>query len=400
MVSSTLFSFSVIISLASAVVKSPVQGPLKGFNYNPDDDPKTLFPVVKDGLPKIGAPGFSSARLYTTLAQGTEKATPHPAFKAAGDTNTSILIGLAVSLGDASFQNELTALEAVLEDNDNTYGNLVSKNLIVGISVGNEDFYRQSLQGTPMGNNLGAGSKATTIMKQINQVRQRLAKMDPPLDTKIPVGHADTRAMWTRDEYGKQLLQPHPDQGNFKPVDFIGMQEFQYWEGYDIHNWTSFRTETLPAIKAVAGDIPVWVTETGWPTTGPKCCDGAPADSGMKGELAYTGKKEAQIFWKNVGCDTLFAGGSDARNVWWYRVLANTDKSSKADAPRDWDILSGIKGDDATASFPLDCNVVPPTVPAPTAAKVAGAAMVVPGWGVVLPVLAMLAYGLVGTLVL
>lgn len=407
---STILSFLFAISLSSAIVQCPVRGPLKGFNYNPDDDVTILFPLVKNELPKIGAPGFTSARLYTALDPGSAKPVPHPAFKAAGDTGTAVLIGLAVSLGDTSFQNELTALTAVLEDKDGTYGNLVSKNLIVGISVGNEDFYRQSIQGTPMAANQGAGSKPPVIMGQINQVRQKLAKQAPSLVTKIPVGHADTWQMWTKEEYGKQLLIAHPDQQNFEPIDFIGMQEFSYWEGYDVHNWTSYRTEALTAVKDAAGSIPIWATEAGWPVSGPKCCDGPPSDSGKPGLLAWPGKDEAEIYWKGVGCETLFAGtGSDARNTWWYRVFASTAKSSQADGAIDWQILSAVQGSTgATAAFPLDCSVPMPSVPTPTSARPTatgapktnaavglGATITLPKWRIMSPMSILCLHGLV-----
>ena len=46
----------------------------------------------------------------------------------------------------------------------------------------------------------------------------------------------------------------------FEPIDFIGMQDFGYWDGYDIHNWTAYRTEALAEVKAIAGDIPIWVS--------------------------------------------------------------------------------------------------------------------------------------------
>ena len=372
---SAILSLSVIIHLTSAIVQSPVQGPLKGFNYNPDDDAATLFPLVKNELPKIGAPGFTSARLYTAVDPNSANAVPHPAFKAAGDTGTAVLIGLAVSLGNASFQKELTALTAVLEDKSGTYGNLVSKNLIVGISVGNEDFYRQSIQGTPQAATQGAGSQPPIIMYQINQVRQKLAQQTPSLASKIPVGHADTWQMWTKEEYGKQLLTAHPEQGGFQPVDFVGMQEFLYWEGYDVHNWTAYRTEALATVKSLAGNIPVWATETGWPVSGDaKCCDGPPTDAGMPGLLAWPGNDEAEVYWKGVGCETLFAGtGNDARNTWWYRVFASTAKSAQADGKLSWQVLSGVQGSSgATAAFPLDCSAPAPSVPVPVSQKSTG----------------------------
>lgn len=396
-----ILSLSFAINLSSAaIVQSPVKGPLKGFNYNPEDDASTLFPLVKNELPNIGAPGFTSARLYTALDQTSAKPVPHPAFKAAGDTGTAVLIGLAVSLGNASFQNELAALTAVLEDKSGTYGNLVSKNLIVGISVGNEDFYRQTIQGTPQAATQGAGSKPSVIMDQINQVRQKLSEQKPSLATKIPVGHADTWQMWTRDDYGKQLLSAHPEEGGFQPIDFIGMQEFLYWEGYDIHNWTAYRTEALDAVKSAGGNIPVWATETGWPVSGDKCCNGPPDDSGMPGQLAWPGKDEAEIYWKGVGCETLFAGtGSDARNTWWYRIFASNANSSSADGKLDWQILSAVQGSTgATAAFPLDCNAPMPNVTIPQkTSKSLGVRSVasMPGYGLMMmmPILLVVVYG-------
>ena len=401
---SATLSLAFVISLAAGLVQSPVKGPLKGFNYNPADDAATLFPLVKNELPQLGAPGFTSARLYTALADpNSDKPTPHPAFKAAGDTDSTVLIGLAVSLGNASFQNELTALTAVLEDKDGTYGNLVSKNLIVGISVGNEDFYRQSIQGTPMGAKQGSGSEPSVIMSQINQVRQILAQQKPSLATKIPVGHTDTWRMWTDEKYGKKLLTA---QGNFQPIDFIGMQEFLYWEGYEIHNYTAYRTEALAAVKAAAGPIPVWATETGWPVSGPKCCSGPPNDSGKLGLLAVPGKDEAEIYWNGVGCQTLFAGtGSDARNTWWYRVFASTAASASGDGKIDWQVLSAVQGSTgATAAFPLNCSAPTPVVATAASAKASatggGAGMGVPRWGVVLPIFVTVVYTFVDLLVL
>ena len=388
---STLLSLLCSLNIASAIVQSPVQGPLKGFNYNPEDDAATLFALAKNELANIGAPGFTSARLYTALDPDSTDPVPHPAFKAAGDTGTSVLIGLAVSLGNASFQNELSALTTVLKDKNGTYGNLVSQNLIVGISVGNEDFYRQSIQGTPLAAKQGAGSEPSVIMQQINQVRKALSQQEPSLIDKIPVGHTDTWRMWTNETLGKQLLTADPKQQNFQPIDFIGMNEFTYWEGYDIHNLTSYRTEALAAVKAVAGNIPIWATETGWPISGPKCCNGPPADQGKPGLLATTSKENAQIYWQGVGCQILFAGtGSDPRNTWWYRVFASTAKSAGSDSPLNWQILSSVQGSTgATAEFPLNCSAKIDT-------KSLGAPAARPGGVVLSLIFAVCMYGLVG----
>ena len=405
MLCSPILSLSFLIHIASAIVQSPVKGPLKGFNYNPADDVATLFPLAKNELSKIGAPGFTSARVYTALDPDSSKPVPHPVFRAAGNTNTSVLIGLACSLGDQKFQNELTALTAVLADKDNKYGNLVAKNLIVGISVGNEDFYRQSVKDTPLAASLGDGSKTSTIIKQINLVRKTLAELNPPLDTKLPVGHTDTWRMWVDKDYGAKLLSAQPKQDDFKPIDFIGMQAFGYWEGYDIHNSSAYTTEALDSVKSVAGDIPIWATETGWPIDGPKCCDGPPNAPGMPGMLAYAGKDEAQIWWKKVGCETLFAGsGSEARNTWWYRLYASPGKSAAQEKGIEFQVLSkAAKGKGGVeAAFPLGCDVDAPTVAAPVESgegikrknskTSAGAVVVVPEWRVLSPVIVVCVY--------
>jgi glucan endo-1,3-beta-D-glucosidase len=80
-----------------------------------------------------GAPGFVSARLYTSIQCGTS-ADPIEAFRAAIDTDTSILVGLWASAGRAVYENELNALLRAARELGTAF-----TGRIVGISVGSED---------------------------------------------------------------------------------------------------------------------------------------------------------------------------------------------------------------------------------------------------------------------
>ena len=112
----------------------------------------------------------------------------------------------------------------------------------------------------------------------------------------------------------------------------------------------------------------------------------------MPGQLAWPGKVQAQIYWKGVGCDTLFAGtGSDARNTWWYRGLASAGKSSQADDNLNWRVVSAGKGSaGATAAFPLNCSIPAPDAPTPTPVinkKSEGRSSNIPEWRLLLAML-------------
>lgn len=84
-----------------------------------------------------GAPGvFNSIRLYTNIQGGTT-ASHIEAFDAAVETNTTILLGIWAS-GTTSIENELNALSEGLTTLGDDFANLV-----VGISIGSEDLYRE-----------------------------------------------------------------------------------------------------------------------------------------------------------------------------------------------------------------------------------------------------------------
>ncbi|CAD6583547.1 MAG: hypothetical protein CYPHOPRED_002394 [Cyphobasidiales sp. Tagirdzhanova-0007] len=79
----------------------------------------------------VGAPGtgFNSARLYTMVQ--ADKNFTNEAVQAAIDTNTTLVLGLWASPGDADFSLEVQMLSSAIAAHQT--------NLVAGISVGSED---------------------------------------------------------------------------------------------------------------------------------------------------------------------------------------------------------------------------------------------------------------------
>lgn len=177
---------SLFIALA-ALAAPTLAGISQGFSYgatNPDgscrkyDDFKRLFERAKN-LP--GASNFTAARLYTSIQCGTS-ADYIEAYKAAIDTDTTILVGLWASGGRQVFENELHALLGAAQALKDDF----TKRL-VGISVGSEDLYRSSPQGVINGE--GPGSTAEEIEGYIGWLRDWIKGTDLE---HIPVTHVDT----------------------------------------------------------------------------------------------------------------------------------------------------------------------------------------------------------------
>lgn len=192
--------------------------------------------------------GFVSARLYTTIQCGTANA-PTSAIQAAIDTDTSLLLGLWASAGDAIFDNEIAALSSAVAQ----YGSAFTDR-IIGISVGSEDLYRSSPQG--VANEAGVGVDSATIVRYINRVRE-LVGQTPLLEGK-PVGHVDTWTAWVLPENAPVVTA----------VDWLGHNSFPYFEDTlpnSIGDAESVFFNALGATEGVSGGKEVWVTETGWP---------------------------------------------------------------------------------------------------------------------------------------
>lgn len=292
---------------------------IQGFNYgatNEDgscrsyEDFVSLFNRAKN---LAGAPGFASARLYTSIQCGTA-AEPISAFRAAIDTDTSILVGLWASAGRAVYENELNALLAGARNLGTAF-----TDRIVGISVGSEDLYRSSAEGQK--NNAGVGATGAEIEGYIGWMRDWIR--GTALESK-PIGHVDTWTAWILPE----------NAGVASSVNWLGHNSFPYFEAakansIDVaaNNYWSAVAET----ERIAAGKPVFLTETGWPHSGPQQRD------------AIASVENAQRYWKAVGCPTF-----GTRNMWWYTLVdANTAQT---------DISFGITApESATPVFDLAC---------------------------------------------
>lgn len=312
--SSTLLALAASLSTASAA--------FKGFNYgatfsNQAVKQQSDFAREFNAAKSLnGAPGFNSARLFTTIQGGTTN-TPISAIQAALNTDTTLLLGLWCSAGEAVFNNELAALTNAI----NQYGQPFIDS-IAAISVGSEDLYRAS----PIGiqNKENPGAPAEVIASYISRVRSALSSTPA---SGIPIGHVDTWTAWV-DPANRAVIDA---------VDFVGMDAypyFQYQMANSIENANATFWDAYRATDDATGDKPVWITETGWPVQGKQ--------SGQ----AFTGVENAERYWKDVQCSAAQAG----INTYWYTL--NDGASSPS-----FSILGGAEGQplDGQPLFDLSC---------------------------------------------
>ncbi|KAF4126470.1 glucan endo-1,3-beta-D-glucosidase [Geosmithia morbida] len=265
------------------------------------------------------SPGdFNSVRLYTNIqAYSTED--PIQAFDAAVETETNILLGVWAS-GTDSIDKEVTALKKAIAN----HGSKLT-DLVIGVNIGSEDLYRTSQTGIE--NESGVGAGPDTIVNFINDWKKAF-KGTALADT--PVGHADTWDAWTNGT-NKAVIDA---------VDFLSVHEYPYYEGTkdnDISNAADLFETAYEKTLAVAGDKPVWVTETGWPYVGPKW------------ERAVASVANAKKYWQDVGCKKLF----NKTPTFWYTLRdANPDNTMKfaitdelSTTPR-WDLSCPTTTDD------------------------------------------------------
>jgi glucan endo-1,3-beta-D-glucosidase len=141
-----------------------------GFNYGSTNssgspfvqsDFQNMFQVAAN---LQGTSNFTSARLYTMIQASTTNS-PIEAIPAAIAENTKLLLGLWSSAGDAQFANEMNALQATISE----YGTTL-EDIVIGISVGSEDLYRDSIMGIQ--SNAGIGVGPTIVVDYIQQVRE------------------------------------------------------------------------------------------------------------------------------------------------------------------------------------------------------------------------------------
>lgn len=127
----------------------------------------------------------------------------------------------------------------------------------------------------------------------------------------IPVGHVDTWTAWVNASNSAVAAAS----------DFVGVDAYPYFEvcllalrvqwflltrvkdtvSNSISDGRSLFNSALDQTKAAVGGKPVWITETGWPVSGPTR------------NLAVPSPGNAKQYWDEVGCP-LFG----ATNTWWY----------------------------------------------------------------------------------
>jgi len=261
-----------------------------------------------------GAPGtFNAVRLYTNIQAYSQTSEPIEAFEAAIDTETSILLGIWAS-GTDSIQAELDALSNAVKKFGTKFTDRV-----IGISIGSEDLYRNSVTGVT--NKAGVGADPSVIVNFINQYKKSVS--GGPL-ANVPVGHVDTWDVW-------------PNATN-KPVldacDWIGVDEYPYYENgknNTIKNAGYLFDKAYDATVAAVGGKPVWVTETGWPVSGPDW------------DLAVPSVENAKYYWDEVGCRKLF----NKVPTFWYNL-----RDSNPDNKQKFAITENLS---TTPSFDLSC---------------------------------------------
>ncbi|PFH55148.1 hypothetical protein XA68_10590 [Ophiocordyceps unilateralis] len=233
-----------------------------------------------------GAPGkFNAVRLYTNI-QAYSQNEPIQAFDAAVSTQTRVLLGIWAS-GTTSIDKELAALQAAVKKLGKSFTDLV-----IGISIGSEDLYRNSQTGDK--NKAGVGSSVETIVGFIKQFRREFA--NGPL-AKVPVGHVDTWDAWTN-----ATNRPVIDN-----IDWLGVDEYpsyQSGEGNSIDNAARLFEEAYRKTLGVSGGKPVWVTETGWPLSGPDW------------DQAKASVDNSKRYWREIGCRKLF----NKVPTFWYNL--------------------------------------------------------------------------------
>ncbi|KAI0189815.1 glycoside hydrolase superfamily, partial [Xylaria flabelliformis] len=232
-----------------------------------------------------GTKGWTSARLYTTVQGGTAN-DPISAIPAAIKTQTSLLLGLWASAGDAAFANEILALRTAIDKYGSDFASIVD-----GISIGSEDLYRNSPQGIAAGSNPGVDPDV--LVRYIKQVKDTIT--GTVLEGAL-LGHVDTWTGWDNSSSSVVVNE----------LDWIGMDAYPYFQNTmpnAIGQSKSLFQDALGRTRAAARGKAVWITETGHPV------------SGKNSGESVASVENAEAFWKSVGCPMF-----GQINVWWYTL--------------------------------------------------------------------------------
>jgi len=249
----------------------------KGFNVGAtlaDGSCKSQSDWEADCTLMQSLPGsFSSLRIYASSDCDT-LANAVPAVLATG---CQILVGVWTE-DSTHYGAEKAALLSAVQ----TYG----FDWIVAVSVGSEDLYR-------------GDTDASTLAQQIYDVRGMLSTVSG-YSTSVQVGHVDTWTAWV-DSANTAVIQAS---------DFIGTDGYPYFQstednGIDVaYNlfWESVQN-VRDTVNNVDSGIWVWITETGWPT------------SGATDNLAVPSVANAQQYWSTVACAAF-----EQAHTFWYTL--------------------------------------------------------------------------------
>jgi len=244
---------------------------------------------------------FDSARLFTCITAGTQNDYTG-AFDAAVESKTNLLLGFYTIPSvrgispDAQVKNEMLALEKGFQK----HGQALS-DLVIGLSIGNEDVYHWENARDPNGKPT-PGNSAEVISATIEKVRKLIASSTfAKYMQGKPIGHVDTA------KYAASI----------KGGDFIGMTAYPWWANETIENANTSFHRSLEDVKQHAGDTPIWIAEMGWP-----------ASSTIK-DLPEASADDMQKFWTDVGCSVL-----GRYTTFWFELI----KDSEINQP-DWGLL-------------------------------------------------------------
>ena len=149
---------------------------------------------------------------------------------------------------------------------------------MVGISVGSEDLYRISPTGIE--NQAGIGAGPSDITNYISQLRSTISGT---ILSGKPVGHVDTWTAWVNGSNSAVT----------SAVDFVGTDAYPYFQNTQansIDNGMELFFDALNATIDSAQGKSVWVTETGWPISGPTSNQAVPS------------VENAQRYYSEVAC--------------------------------------------------------------------------------------------------
>jgi glucan endo-1,3-beta-D-glucosidase len=220
---------------------------------------------------------FTSARLYAS----SDCNTLANAVPAAIATGTQLLVGVWTE-DSAHYEAEKAALLAAV----NQYG----IGWIISVSVGSEDLYR-------------GDTTASTLAQQIYDVRGMLSTVNG--GSSVQVGHVDTWTAWVNGA-NTAVIQA---------CDFVGMDGYPYYQDSSIDDsanvfWQSVQ-QTRDVVNSVKPGTWVWITESGWPVSGPTI--GA----------AVASTANAQQYWSTVACAAF-----QQAHTFWYTLQDYTGNPS------------------------------------------------------------------------